>query len=95
MALARNRLALPAWDPADPTTVDTWEQASAAFARGASGDVRVIQGPGVNPNSVWRRIEYPELINNPDVRSISRVSARVVRGRILVTSKPTVIWSRG
>jgi hypothetical protein len=44
--------------------------ASKIFAEGASGDIHVFQGPQVDLLSTWARIEYPTLMNNPNVTNI-------------------------
>jgi hypothetical protein len=49
--------------------MQVWEFASRRFARGASGQVRAVTG-SVRPSSVFNRIEYPELISNPNVWGI-------------------------
>ncbi len=51
-----------------------WSAASRDFARGASGTVHVFHNArGVSLESVWRLVEYPELISNPNVRIIYHV----------------------
>jgi hypothetical protein len=48
-----------------------WVNASESFANSASGDVVVFQGPSVGLNSVWATTEYPALMANPSVTSIT------------------------
>ncbi|HJW94096.1 MAG TPA: RHS repeat-associated core domain-containing protein, partial [Thermoanaerobaculia bacterium] len=52
-----------------------WVDASREFAEGASGDVHVFHNgvDGVRLSSVWREVEYPALMNNPDVNIIYHV----------------------
>jgi RHS repeat-associated protein len=48
-----------------------WENASKEFAQSASGEVHVFQRAlGVDCQSVWARVEYPTLLNNPNVTKI-------------------------
>jgi RHS repeat-associated protein len=44
--------------------------ASQEFAQGASGPVHVFQGTKVATESVWATVEYPALVNNPNVTDI-------------------------
>jgi len=47
-----------------PYLKPAWNKASQNFARGADGAVDVFQSSqGVRLESVWRTVEYPELIN--------------------------------
>jgi hypothetical protein len=50
-----------------------WAHASREFARGASGQIRAVTG-SVRPNSIWRRIELPELMSNPRVWGIDELN---------------------
>ena len=60
--LARRGITLPAWDTSKPATVSLWREASAEFARGARGNVRVLQDEFVRMDSTWAKIEFPELV---------------------------------
>ncbi len=58
-------------DPfADPKIFAEWEALSKEFAQNASGEARVVLGANVRPNSVWNRIELPELKANTKVTKI-------------------------
>jgi len=50
-----------------------WAHASREFARGASGQIRAVTG-SVRPNSIWRRVELPELMSNPRVWGIDELN---------------------
>jgi filamentous hemagglutinin len=84
--IAARGITLPAWDASNPDVVNAWRQASAAFARGAQGNVTVLQETGVRVNSVWAEVEYPALTANPNVTSITGVNP--------VTGDSTLLWSR-
>jgi len=77
---------LPAWDSSNPTVVDAWRQASARFAQGASGNVRVLQATDVRVNSVWAEVEFPALKSNPNIASITAIDPE--------TGASTLLWSR-
>ena len=48
-----------------------WVDASERFATGASGEVHVFQtADGISVRSIWAKIEYPALTNNPNVTNI-------------------------
>lgn len=58
------------WTAAKPL----WEAASREFASGASGDVHVFQAAeGVRLDSMWAKIEFPILRQNPAVNLIYHV----------------------
>lgn len=54
----------------DPATKATWRNVSRNLAEMASGDVRAVLGD-VRPDSVWNEIEFPSLVRNPNIRSIT------------------------
>lgn len=72
--LAERGIQLPAWDPNNPASVAAWRSASAGFAAGASGNVRVLQTDAVRVNSIWAEVEFPALIANPNVTSLTAVN---------------------
>lgn len=84
--MASRGITLPAWDASNPSVVNAWQQASAAFARGAQGNVTVLQETAVRTNSVWAQVEYPALTANPHVTSITAVNP--------VTGSSNVLWTR-
>jgi RHS repeat-associated protein len=48
-----------------------WSEAAQTFAAGASGEVASFQAAeGVSIDSVWASVEYPALMNNPNVTGI-------------------------
>lgn len=84
--LAARGITLPAWDASDPAAVNAWRQASADFASGAQGSIRVLQEDGVRVGSVWAQVEYPALISNPNVTSITAINP--------LTGDQSLLWSR-
>jgi hypothetical protein len=52
-----------------------WHEASHSFARGTSDQVRAVLG-AVKPDSVYRKIELPELQVNPNVTGIDELYLR-------------------
>jgi len=60
--------------------------AEAAFARGAQGNVTVLQESAVRINSVWAEVEYPALTANPNVTSITAVDP--------ASGNTTLLWRR-
>jgi filamentous hemagglutinin len=59
---------------------------SEEFAKGARGDVTVLQGESVRINSIWAKVEYPALQSNPAVTSITAVNPE--------TGSSVRLWSR-
>jgi len=63
------------WDAANPAPVQAWQDASRAYAEGASGTVHAVIGDSLRPGSIWETIELPALKANPNVTQIIRVSS--------------------
>jgi len=64
---------LPVWNQKDPESVRFWEDASAAFAENASGQVRAVVGSDLRPGNIWQTVEIPRLVDNQNVTSISQL----------------------
>lgn len=77
---------LPVWDAANPSSVQAWQNASRAYAEGASGNVRAVLGDTMRPGNIWETIELPALKANPNVSQIIRVHPS--------TGVETVIFTR-
>lgn len=75
-----------AWDLLEAHVDDAWKQVSLAYARNASGQVRVVLGADVRPGSVWLEHELDALKNNINVTKIIEIN--------LVTGRETVIFER-
>jgi hypothetical protein len=84
--MAARGVKLPAWDASNPSVVAAWRNASAEFAAGARGNVRVLQGDVVRINSVWAEVEFPAIKGNLNVTSITAVNPE--------TGTQTLLWSR-
>jgi len=84
--LKKHGIELPPFDRTKPETVAAWENASKQFAEGARGQVRVLQEDAVGVRSVWGRVEYDALIQNPNVTSITAIDPR--------TGLETLLWKR-
>ena len=84
--LAARGVKLPVWDTGNPATVAAWRNASAEFAAGAKGNIRVLQSDAVRVNSVWAEVEFPALKANPNVNSITAVNPK--------TGEQILLWSR-
>ena len=70
LLMERKGIKMPIWDNSDPNSIKAWENASAEYAKQASGVVRAIIGSKVRPESVWLRIELNALKANPNVTKI-------------------------
>ena len=80
---------LPPWPTSGAVpeaTERAWRDASREFAQGASGNVRVLQADSVGVGRVWGKDEFPALINNPNVKSITAVDPR--------TGQEILLWKR-
>jgi hypothetical protein len=76
---------LPAYDASNAASVAAWRGASESFARGASGNVRVVLGNS-SPESIWNTVELPALQANTAVTSITAVDP--------ATGSTSLLWSR-
>ena len=66
----RKGIKMPIWDISNPNAIKAWDDASAEYAKQASGEVRAIIGTSIRPNSTWERIELPALKSNNKVTKI-------------------------
>jgi hypothetical protein len=66
-------ITMPAWDADNPEVVQVWKDASAAYADGASGEVRAVIGSSLRPGNVWQTAELPALEANPAVTRITTI----------------------
>lgn len=61
-------------DWSDPRTIATWQAISEKLAANANGDVTAVHGE-VRDTSVWNSVEFPALVRNDAVTSITVVDA--------------------
>jgi hypothetical protein len=78
---------LPVWNRHDPVSVQFWEDASAAYAENARGEVTAIIGSNLRPENVWQTIEIPRLMENPGISRIVQIDPD--------TGQATTIFERG
>lgn len=76
---------LPEWNASDPVAVKAWEDASAAYANGVSGEVRAVLGTSQRPGSIWETVELPRLKNNPNVTKITAIDPETGAERVIFT----------
>lgn len=74
---------MPAYDPSIPSSVRAWTEASKEFAQNASGEIRVVLGAKLRPQSIWEAVEYPTLLQNPNVTKIIVLDPRTGAERTL------------
>lgn len=86
MLLEDRGIKLPPWDAGNPSVVAAWENASAEYARNASGTVRAVIGAEMRPGNVWQTQELPALLSNPKVTKIIVIDPK--------TLKETLIFKR-
>ncbi|MEV5495152.1 hypothetical protein AB0M50_07095 [Nonomuraea fuscirosea] len=53
-----------------PLMVEVWQKVAAAYARGVSGEVRAVLGQDLGPHSIWKNVECPALMANPNVTKV-------------------------
>jgi hypothetical protein len=66
-----------------PLLVEVWQKVVAAYARGVSGEVRVVLGEDLGPNSVWKNIECPALMSNPNVTKVTAIALTTRATRVI------------
>lgn len=77
---------MPEWDFNDPSSMDAWDIASAAYAEQVSGEVRAVVGTELRPDNIWENVELPRLMENPNVTKITSIDPK--------TGIETVIFER-
>jgi len=74
---------LPPWDPANPSSLRAWQEASRRYAASASGEVRAVVGESLRPGSVWEEVELPALKKNPDVTRVTVIDPATGAERVI------------
>ncbi|MBI1905046.1 MAG: hypothetical protein HYS20_02215, partial [Rhodocyclales bacterium] len=74
---------MPDWDPTDPSSIKAWEDISAEYARGASGEVRAVIGQDLRPGNIWETREFPALKANPNVTKITTIDPLTGVSRVI------------
>lgn len=64
---------MPKWDFDVPESIKAWEDTSAAYAKQVSGDVRAIVGKKLRDGNIWKNVELPRLMQNPNVSKITTI----------------------
>ena len=73
MLIEERKIQMPDWDPNNPSTIKAWDDISAEYANGASGEVKAIVGNELRPGNVWQTKELPALLKNPNVTKITTI----------------------
>jgi hypothetical protein len=84
--LEKNNIEMPAYNPLNPLSVESWEKASELYAEQASGKVNAIIGENIRPDSIWKTYELPALEKKPNVTEITETNS--------VTGEVNVIYKR-
>jgi hypothetical protein len=71
--ISTENIEMPVYRPDDPFSKKAWNDASYEYANRASGEVKVILGKQLRPESVWETVELPTLLNNSNVTKITAV----------------------
>ncbi|DAB31193.1 MAG TPA: hypothetical protein CFH79_10540, partial [Sulfurospirillum sp. UBA11407] len=86
MMLKNKNIDMPKWDPTNPVSVQAWQDISLSYAQGASGNVKVVLGEKIRPDSIWNTIELPALQQNPKVNQITAIDPK--------TGVETILYKR-
>ena len=71
--LESQKIQMPKFNFNDSSSVQAWRNASEAYAKQASGEVRAIISSNVRADSIWNTVELPALKANPNVTKIIKV----------------------
>ena len=72
----------PEWDTGVTPQKPIWTALSSQYAQGASGDIVYVVREGyVNPNSVWKTVEYPILLDLQDDGVITSITTNILRSK--------------
>lgn len=77
---------MPEWDFSNPSSMEAWDMVSAAYAEQVSGEVRAIVGAKLRLGNIWKNVELPKLLKNPNVTKITTIDPK--------TGIETVIFER-
>ena len=69
--IEKRQIKMPDYDPNNPASVKAWQDISADFAAGASGNVSAVIGKDLRPGNIWESVELPALKKNPNVNRIT------------------------
>ena len=83
--LESQNINMPKWDFNDSDAIQAWRDASATYAKQASGEVRAIIGSDINPDGIWTTIELPTLKSNPNVSKIIIIDPETRHETIIFT----------
>lgn len=86
MLIEERGIKMPDWDPKNPAVKKAWEDVSSEYAKGASGEVRVVLGANLRPGNIWQTRELPALKANGAVTRITAIDPQ--------TMVETVVFSR-
>ncbi len=86
MLIEERDIKMPPWDTANPTSIKAWEDISAEYANGASGEVRAVIGDKLRPGNIWETKELPRLRANSAVTKITAIDP--------LTEVETVVFTR-
>ena len=73
MLIEERKIVMPNWDPTNHSSIKAWQDISAEYAAGASGEIRAVVGNELRRGNIWETRELPALINNPNVTRIIKV----------------------
>ena len=79
-------ITMPEWDFNNPSSMDAWDMASAAYAEQVSGEVRAVVGTKLRSDNTWENVELPRLMGNSNVTKITIIDPK--------TGIETVIFER-
>lgn len=77
---------MPVWDFDNPSSIKSWEDASASYADQVSGDIRAVVGDKLRNENIWENVELPKLMLNENVFKITTINPN--------TMEETVIFER-
>ncbi len=83
---------MPKWDFDVPDSIKAWEDASAAYAKQVSGDVRAIVGQKLRDGNIWENIELPRLMQNPNVTKITTIDPDTLAETVIFERKAGTIY---
>lgn len=69
-------ITMPEWDFNNPSSMDAWDMASAAYAEQVSGEVRAVVGAELRLGNIWENVELPRLMENPNVTKITIIDPK-------------------
>ena len=67
---------MPEWDFNNPSTMETWDLASGAYAERVSGEIRAVIEAELRTGNIWENVELSRLMENQNETKITTIDPK-------------------